>query len=157
MNTNRAETKNVAMLPGRRLRRWAFALLGLLSVGVGFLGVFLPGLPTTVFLILASYFFTRSCPWLEDKLVRAPIFRPYLRYLDREAEMPLRVRIGTVAMIWIASATSCLMLHLRGTLETWFVASIGVAATIGSFVVWRMFRGPVRGGEAVTGADRAET
>jgi len=155
MKSDRADTKSIAIWPGRSLRRWILALLGLVSVGIGFLGVFLPGLPTTVFLILASYFFTRSCPWLEDRLVRAPIFRPYLRYLDRGAEMPLRVRIGTIAMMWIASVASCLVLHLRGDLATWFVITIGTAATVGSIVFWRMFRGPVRGGDAATEADRS--
>jgi uncharacterized membrane protein YbaN (DUF454 family) len=157
MTPNQPDAKSLAVWPGRSLRRWLFALLGLVSVGIGFLGVFLPGLPTVVFLIAASYFFTRSCPWLEEKLVRAPIFRPYLRYLDREAEMPLRARIATVVMIWTASAISCLVLQLGGKLETWFVASIAVAATIGSIVVWRMFRGPVGKGDAVTGAEEAET
>lgn len=154
MNSDRADTKSIAMWPGRSLRRWIFALLGLVSVGIGFLGVFLPGLPTTVFLIVASYFFTRSCPWLEDKLVRAPIFRPYLRYLDRGAEMPLRVRIGTIAIMWIASAASCVVLYLRGDLATWFVITIGTAATVGSIVFWRMFRGPLRHGEPPSGQSR---
>ena len=140
MNRKGNEAKALAILPGRSLRRWTFALLGLLSVGVGFLGVFLPGLPTTVFLLLASYCFTRSCPWLEDRLVKAPIFRPYLRYLDRKEGMPLRARVVTIAMIWAASATSCLLLYLRSGLETWFVVAIGSAALVGSIVVARIFR-----------------
>jgi uncharacterized membrane protein YbaN (DUF454 family) len=141
MTPDRTEAQSAAIFPGRSLRRWTFALLGVVSVGVGFLGVLLPGLPTTVFLIFASYCFTKSCPWLEDKLVRAPIFRPYQRYLDREATMPLRARIVTIAMIWVASATSCGVLYLGGKLDTWFVVTIGIAAAIGSMVVWRMFRG----------------
>jgi uncharacterized membrane protein YbaN (DUF454 family) len=140
---DRDEAKAATILPGRSLRRWTYALLGLLSVGVGFLGVFVPGLPTTVFLLLASYCFTRSCPWLEDKLVKAPIFRPYLRYLDRDQGMPFRARMVTIAMIWVASATSCLMVWLRGDLSAWFVAAIGTAALIGSIVVARVFRGTV--------------
>ena len=138
---DRCEAKALAMSPGRSVRRWTFALLGVLSVAIGFIGVFLPGLPTTIFLLFASYCFARSCPWLEDRLVKAPIFRPYLRYLDREEGMPLRARIVTIAMIWIASSVSCVVMYLRGGLETWFVAAIGSAALIGSIVVSRVFRG----------------
>jgi uncharacterized membrane protein YbaN (DUF454 family) len=131
----------VSILPGRSVKRWLFLLAGLLSVGVGFIGVFLPGLPTTVFLIFASYFFTRSCPWLEDRLVRAPVFKPYLQYLDGERAMPLRARLSTVAMIWGASTISLLMVRSRGPIAPWFLVTIVIAAAIGSVVVMTLFRG----------------
>lgn len=135
---------SASLFPGRSLRRWSLALLGVLSVGVGFVGVFVPGLPTTIFLILASYCFTRSCPWLEERLVRAPIFRPYQQYLQGERKMPRRARIVTIAMIWIASGVSCFLLYVRGALGLWFVLTVGVAALIGSVVVTRIFRGDGR-------------
>ena len=130
-----------AVWPGRSLRRWIYALLGVVSVGVGFVGVFVPGLPTTIFLILASYLFTRSCPWLEEKLVQAPVFKPYLRYVYGERVMPLRARVVTIGMIWTASGISCGMMALRGALTPTFVIVIGVLALIGSVVVAMVFRG----------------
>jgi uncharacterized membrane protein YbaN (DUF454 family) len=129
-----------SILPGRSIRRWSFLLLGLLSIGVGFVGVFVPGLPTTIFLIFASYCFTRSCPWLEDQLVRAPVFRPYLKYLDGERAMPLRARLSTVAMIWGASSISLLVVGARGPIAPWFLVTMLVAASIGSVVVMLVFR-----------------
>jgi len=42
-------------------RRWLLAGAGVVAVGLGGLGVFVPGLPTTIFLIIASYCFARSC------------------------------------------------------------------------------------------------
>ncbi|MDT8436763.1 MAG: DUF454 family protein [Gemmatimonadota bacterium] len=128
--------------PGRSVRRWAFALLGLLSVGLGFLGVLLPGLPTTIFLIFASYCFTRSCPWLEERLVRAPVFRPYLRYLDGEQAMPLRARLVTIALIWVSVSASFGVVSSRGALRPWFVWLVGGAAVVGTVVVSRIYRGP---------------
>ncbi len=130
-----------AIWPGRSLRRWVYAILGVVSVGVGFVGVFVPGLPTTIFLIFASYLFTRSCPWLEEKLVQAPIFRPFQQYVYGERVMPLRARIVTIAMIWTASGISCGMMAMKGALSPTFVWIIGVAALIGSFVVGMLFRG----------------
>ena len=131
------------MWPGRSVRRWIYALLGIVSVALGFIGVFVPGLPTTVFLILASYLFTRSCPWLEEKLVRAPIFRPYLRYVDGEP-MPLRARVSTIAIIWVAVGTSCAIMASRGALTPLFAAIVGAAAIVGSVTVASVFRGPAR-------------
>lgn len=132
---------SASILPGRSIRRWFFLLVGLLSVALGFIGVFVPGLPTTVFLILASYFFTRSCPWLEEKLVRAPVFKPYLRYLDGDRAMPLRARVATIAMIWAAVGSSFLLMGAKGALSGWFVGVVGGAALIGSVVVAFVFRG----------------
>jgi len=141
---------SAALWPGRSLRRWLFALLGVVSVGVGFVGVFVPGLPTTIFLILASYLFTRSCPWLEEKLVRSPVFKPYLRYLDGDRAMPVRARVATIAMIWIAVSTSCALMAWRGALTPVFVAVVGGLALIGSVVVAMVYRGrPEDGGETV--------
>ncbi len=137
-----AHNARAAVWPGRSLRRWIYALLGIVSVGLAFLGVIVPGLPTTIFLILASYLFTRSCPWLEEKLVRARIFRPYLRYLDGERAMPLRARIGTIALIWVAVGISFAVMLARGALELWFVAVVGGAAVVGSCVVALVFREP---------------
>lgn len=133
-------SQGASFLPGRSVKRWLFLLAGLVSVAVGFIGVIVPGLPTTVFLILASYCFTRSCPWLEDRLVRAPVFKPYLKYLDGERAMPLRARLSTVAMIWGASGISLLMVRSRGPVSPWFAGPLLVAAAIGSLVVMRLFR-----------------
>ena len=130
-----------AIWPGRSVRRWVYAILGVISVGVGFVGVFVPGLPTTIFLIFASYLFTRSCPWLEEKLVKAPIFRPFQQYVYGERVMPLRARIVTIAMIWTASGISCGMMAMKGSLSPTFVGIIGTAALIGSIVVAILFRG----------------
>jgi len=145
-----ASDASAAMWPGRSLRRWLYALLGILSVGIGFVGVFVPGLPTTIFLILASYLFTRSCPWLEQKLVRSRIFKPYLRYLDGDRAMPLRARVATIAMIWAAVSVSAALMAWRGALTPVFVAVVGGSALVGSVVVAMVWRGrPEESGETI--------
>src|SRR5690606_29262316 len=73
--------------------RWLLAGAGVGCVSLGALGVVVPGLPTTIFLILATWCFARSCPWLERKLVRNRLFRPFLWALDTGAPMPRRARI----------------------------------------------------------------
>lgn len=133
--------------PGRSLRRWLYAFLGLVSVALGFIGVFVPGLPTTVFLIVASYLFTRSCPWLEEKLVRASIFRPYLKYVDGERAMPLRARVTTIVIIWVAVGASSGIMAVRGALSPVFLATVGGLAIVGSATVATAFRGRRAGGE----------
>lgn len=140
----------------RSVRRWLYALFGVLAVGLGFLGIFVPGLPTTIFLIVASYLFTRSCPWLEDRLVRAPIFRPYLRYVDGEGAMPLRVRVTTIVVMWAAVGASFVILHSRGALDIWLAAIVGGAAGVGTYFVAVAFSGETEGGRAAPGDPDAE-
>src|SRR5262245_21872145 len=61
------------------LRRGMFAALGVLCVALGIIGVFLPGLPTTEFIIAASYLFARSSPAAEAWLERHRWLGPPLR------------------------------------------------------------------------------
>ncbi len=79
-----------------RFHRWLLVAGGVTLVGIGAVGVFLPGLPTTIFLLGASWCFTRSCPWLEERLIRIPLFRPFLVYLDQGAQMPRKVVVWTL-------------------------------------------------------------
>lgn len=119
-------------------------MLGFLCVGLGTAGVFLPGLPTTIFLILASYFFTRSCPWLEDRLIRTRFFGPYLRYLEGDVPMPRKAKVTAIAMMWIMIAISCTVLAWRGV--PWWVPAIVAASGVVGTIAIVQFKGLKRRG-----------
>jgi hypothetical protein len=55
--------------------------------------------------------------------------------------MPVRARVATIAMIWIAVSTSCALMAWRGALTPVFVAVVGGLALIGSVVVAMVYRG----------------
>jgi hypothetical protein len=116
------------------------AAAGVVLVGVGAAGVFVPGLPTTVFLIGASWCFARSCPWLEDRLIRVPLFRPFLAYLDRDARMPRRVVWGTLIVMWSAIALSVALVGFGAEPRPVFAATIAALGVVGSVVVLRLNR-----------------
>jgi len=120
-------------------QRWALASLGVVSVGVGALGVFVPGLPTTVFLLIASWCFARSCPWLEERLIRVPLFRPFMRFLEPGTVMPMRARVIALAMMWSAIAISTMMLVMRGA-PVWVDAIVPAAGLVGTWFIWRVAR-----------------
>ena len=54
--------------------KYIYITLGLLFVGLGFLGVFIPGLPTTIFIIIAAWFFSKSSEKLEKWLLNHYLF-----------------------------------------------------------------------------------
>ena len=82
-----------------RTKRLILTGVGLLLVAIGALGVILPGVPTTIFLLGGSWCFARSNPWLEERLQRSRFFGPYMRILDGEEPMTMRQRFGIIAML----------------------------------------------------------
>lgn len=121
-----------------RLRRWTLASVGVGCVALGALGVLLPGLPTTIFLIVASWCFVRSCPWLEDRLIRNRFFAPYVRYLNGDHPMPLRAKLATVGAMVLFATVSCALM-LRAELPIWVPTATACFAAVGAFVIinWR--------------------
>jgi hypothetical protein len=69
--------------PRTRVGRWGLTALGGFFVVLGAIGVFVPGLPTTIFLIVACFAFARSCPAMETWLRSRSWTQPFLPYLER--------------------------------------------------------------------------
>ena len=81
--------------------RWLLIILGVLSLGLGILGIFLPVLPTTPLLLLASALFLRSHKGLYDWLMNHPRLGPYTRNFMIHKSIPLKIKIISVTMVWL--------------------------------------------------------
>lgn len=123
-------------------RRWAFAGIGIASVGLGWLGVFVPGLPTTIFLIIASYCFARSCPWLEDRLLRIPLFAPYMKVLDEGRGMSRKAVISALISMWSCVTLSGGILFVAGRLTLLVGVAIVLMALAGTGMILLYGRRP---------------
>ncbi len=121
-------------------RRFLLALIGVLFVGVGAIGAVLPGIPTVGPLLLASFCFSKSCPWLEQRLIRNRFFARFHRYLDNGAEMPLRARVLTIAIMWASIGISLAGLYAFGRVPVWLMILIAMAGVIGTWVIARFRR-----------------
>ncbi len=75
--------------------------LGILSLGLGILGIFLPLLPTTPFLLLAASLFFRSSPKLYKWLLNHKHLGPYIRQFREHKAIPLRGKIVSISLVWI--------------------------------------------------------
>lgn len=83
-----------------KLIRILLLVLGVLSVILAALGVLLPGLPTTPFLLLASFLFARSSKKMHDWLINNRFFGPILAdFIDRKG-IRLHIKIFSVIMMW---------------------------------------------------------
>jgi hypothetical protein len=126
----------------RSPRRILLAAVGVLAVALGAVGVFVPGMPTTIFLILASYCFARSCPWLEQRLLRVPLFAPYIRFIDEDRPMSTRARIVSMTAMWTSVLFSLIWLRASGDLSATLTGMLVGVAVIGSIVILRFRRAP---------------
>jgi uncharacterized membrane protein YbaN (DUF454 family) len=80
--------------------RIVYIVLGILCVILAGLGVLLPGLPATPFLLLASFAFARSSKRMHDWLINNKVFGPILSdFLDRKG-IRLHIKIISLVMMW---------------------------------------------------------
>ncbi|MBF0094866.1 MAG: YbaN family protein [Alphaproteobacteria bacterium] len=84
------------MKPGS-LHRPLFFVLGLVFVGLGLLGVVLPVLPTTPFMIVALWCFARSSERFHAWLFHHRLFGPPLRKWDQHRVIPVVAKIAAVS------------------------------------------------------------
>ena len=81
--------------------RLLLTILGSVALVLGVVGIFLPLLPTTPFLLLAAALYFRSSPRLYDWLLTHPCLGPYIKNFREHKAIPLRVKIVSVSLVWI--------------------------------------------------------
>ena len=111
-----------------RIVRRFFLLAGLLSVGLGIAGVFLPLLPTTPFLLLAVFCFSRSSRRLNAWLLGHRFFGTYLRNYREGPCMTRRHKGLTLLLLWTGIGLSAALgVHLLWA--RLLLAAVGVGVT----------------------------
>ncbi|WP_422466421.1 YbaN family protein [Endozoicomonas sp. ALC013] len=92
--------------------RYAFKACALLCVALGCIGIFLPLLPTTPFLLLAVFFSLRSSPTIHARLLNHPTLDPPLRQYLNQRSISTRVYIRAVIFLWLTISLSIWLLTL---------------------------------------------
>jgi uncharacterized membrane protein YbaN (DUF454 family) len=113
--------------------RAVYLLLGFVFFALGAIGAVVPGLPTTVFMLLALWAFARSSERFHNWLYHHPLFGPPLQEWHRYRVIPLRAKLLAVTMmagsltylvfftassIWLKVGTALLMVY-----GAWYVLS----------------------------------
>jgi uncharacterized membrane protein YbaN (DUF454 family) len=123
-------------MPGR-VRGWRktmYLVLAGVALLLGLLGIVLPGLPTTPFVLLGSYFLVRSSQTLHERLMASRVFGGVLRdwYVHRGLRPHMRAR--AVAVVALVVAVSLVI--ARPPLPV--VLAIVALAVCGLMVIWRL-------------------
>lgn len=110
-----------------------FLVLGWVCVGLGFVGAFLPGLPTTVFLIIALWAFSKSSDRLRWWLWCHPKFGATLRAWHMHRVIPPPAKAAAVVMMMVSVAIVAV------SASSWQAPAI-LAAVLAPIAVWIVTR-----------------
>jgi uncharacterized protein len=112
------------------MRRLVLLACGFVAVGLGTVGIVVPGLPTTGFFVLAAACFARSSPRFERWVLDLPGVGPMVRDHRAGLGMPRRAKVVAIAMMlsacalssWaLGSALAAAIILGAGAVGTWYV------------------------------------
>ncbi|NQW01539.1 MAG: YbaN family protein [Rhodospirillales bacterium] len=114
--------------------RWLLFAFGWLNVGVGVIGIFVPGLPITVFLIIALWAFSKSSDRFHSWLWNHPRLGPSIQNWHVHRVIPVKAKVLAVTMM----TTSFLFLTFY-VAESWVLPALMVVLMVppGIYVVTR--------------------
>ncbi|WP_297207085.1 DUF454 family protein [uncultured Pluralibacter sp.] len=108
-------------------------IIGWLAIALGTLGVFLPLLPTTPFILLAAWCFSRSSPRFHHWLLHRSWFGPYLRHWQQHRAMPPGAKSRAIAVIIVTFAVSLWLVNI-----TWVRILLLAMLMCLLFFMWRI-------------------
>jgi hypothetical protein len=108
------------------LTRLLLIASGTFFVGLGVLGMFLPLLPTTPFLLLAAWCFARSSKRFYDRLLNNRLSGPYIRNYRDGVGISRRRKALTLALLWLTIGSTSLL-----AVNSWWVRAALLAVAAG--------------------------
>jgi hypothetical protein len=116
-------------LSRERVRKGLLVVAGVTALALGVVGIFVPLLPTTPFLLLAAGCFFRSSERLYNWLIGHPWFGAYIRHYREHRAITLRAKVVTLVLLWGVIGYTAL-----GIVGAWWVrillGIIAVAVTV---------------------------
>ena len=110
------------------IRKAVLIFAGTMCVALGVLGMFLPLLPTTVFLLMAAYCYSRSSERFHNWLLNNRWCGAYISNYKSGKGISMRQKISTIALLWVSISFSIWMLSAGFWLTLLLVAiAVGVS------------------------------
>ncbi len=116
------------------LKNHTMIILGWFFVLLGLLGVLLPVLPTTPFMIVAAALFAKSSPRFHQMLLNNRWFGKVLRDWEERGVVSRRIKVRATMLIILTFSISIVMLHQQLGLQ---LMLLGIAITL-LFFLWRI-------------------
>lgn len=94
----------------RKISKLFFVLVGHLSLGLGLVGIVVPLLPTTPFLLLAAACYMRGSEPLYNRLINHHLLGPYITRYREGKGIPMKLKVTLLVLIWITIPLSAFFL-----------------------------------------------
>ncbi len=110
------------------IKKYLLIFSGSIFLALGIIGIFIPVLPTTPFLLLSSFCYLRSSRRLYDWLIHHKVFGAYIyNYLTYRA-VPKSTKISALILLWLSLGMS--MLFISGIYIRILLIIVGTGVTI---------------------------
>jgi len=120
------------------LRRGFFIMAGSISLGIGAIGIFLPLLPTTPFILLAAACYCKGSKSLNEWLLNNRLFGSFIRnYMERKG-ISVRSKIFAISFLWATiSYTALFAVNLFIAQIILFIIAVAVSTHIITLPTYR--------------------
>ena len=112
------------------MKKYLLIIVGCLSLGLGIIGMFLPVLPTTPFLLLSAGCFLRSAKSLYDWLVNHKYFGEYIKDFMEHRAISKKIKITIITTLWATILVSVVLVDLTWVKILLILIAIGVSVHI---------------------------
>lgn len=109
-----------------------YIVLGSISLALGIIGIVLPGLPTTPFLLLSAYLYLKGSPALHKWLLENKYLGGRIRRYEENKGLYKHEKVYSIILMWIMVSISAWIVISDVTLRIVVLA----AACVGTAVVW---------------------
>ncbi len=104
-------------------------ILGTISLGIGITGIFIPGLPTTPFILLTAGLYVRSSEKLYRLLIQNKHLGKYIQDFQTYKGLTIKTKVYSILLMWIMILVSVgyfiTVIYLK-----WFIIALGAIGTL---------------------------
>lgn len=112
----------------QKLIKYLMIGLGSICLALGTIGILIPVLPTTPFLLLASFFYLRSSEKLHQWMIHHKVFGPYLYNYLTHRVVPARAKVIALVTLWASLSFTMTLIPLIAVRIG--IGVIGLAVTV---------------------------
>lgn len=109
------------------IKKYIFITIGFISLGLGIIGIVLPVLPTTPFLLLSAYLFSKSSEKFYNFLITNKVFGKYIRDYREKKGITLKNKIIVLVFLTITIGISLMKVESRHLQIFLIVVLLGVS------------------------------